>query len=406
MDAVRPVGSGFSPLDEELALLPGAFSPPVQEAIVLLGASLPFRQAGQVLARVGRVTVSPSTVRRLTTRAGAALVAVEEQRVAEIERSWPAPSPGPVRQQVSVDGVMVPLRGGEWWEAKMLVIGALSATRPGTAEALSYLARLQDAEQFSRTATGELHRRGTFEAAQVVAVADGALWCQGLFDYHLPQAVRILDLPHALEHLHAAGQACWGQDSARARAWLQTQAHTLRHGDPQPVLTAVAELPVAQATDPAEAARVRERVLGYLQNRLPQLAYAAFAAQGFPLGSGIVESANKVGVEARLKGGGMHWHEDTVDGMLALRCALASQRWAEVWPQLAQQRHRAARRTTPRPPILLSAPPTPVTGSARVLPAPQPRIKTIVNGKPTRDHPWKQPFLPQPRPSDSPIPQR
>lgn len=402
------MGSGFFPLDEELGLLPGAFSPPVQEAVVLLGAGLPFRQAGQVLARVGRVTVSPATVRRLTERAGAALVTVEAQAVAALERNWPAAPPGPERQLVSVDGVMVPLQGGEWREAKVLVIGALAETRPGTAEEVSYLARLQDAEQFTRTVTGELHRRGTFAATQVVAVADGALWCQGLFDYHLPGAVRILDLPHAVEHLNAAAQACWGPGSEQAKAWLQTQAHTLRHGDPQQVITAVAALPVAQATDPAEATRVRDRVRGYLQSRLPQLAYAAFAAQGFPLGSGIVESANKVVVEARLKGSGMHWHADTVDGMLAVRCALAGQRWDAVWPQLSQQRRRAARRTTPRLPAVAVPPPAPATPPAppRALPTPAPRVKTIVDGKPTKDHPWKRPFLPQPRRPASPIPQR
>jgi hypothetical protein len=31
----------------------------------------------------------------------------------------------------------------------------------------------------------------------VGAVVDGAVWCQTFLDYHYPEAVRILDLPHA-----------------------------------------------------------------------------------------------------------------------------------------------------------------------------------------------------------------
>jgi hypothetical protein len=399
------VEPGFFPLDEELALLPGALSPPVQEAVVLLGAALPFRQAGQVLARVGRITVSPSTVRRVTERAGAALVAVEDAAVDQIERRWPDAPPGPVRQQVSVDGAMVPVLHGDWKEAKTLVVGALAAATPAKAQGLSYYSSSRGFEHFLRLATGELHRRGTFAAAEVVGVVDGAVWCQSFFDYHLPGAVRILDFPHAVERLNEAAQAVFGPGTADGQTWLEAQRTQLRHGDPQVVIEAVAALAVDQAADPAGAATVRDKLQGYLQTRLPQLAYAAFAEQGWPIGSGIVESGNKVVVEARLKGAGMHWHADAVDAMLALRCAVASQRWAEVWPQLSQQRRHAARRTAPRP----ATPPTP-PAAAPVPLAPQPhrspapRIKTIVNGKPTKDHPWKRSFLPQPRPTPT-IPQ-
>jgi len=47
--------------------------------------------------------------------------------------------------------------------------------------------------------------------------------------------------------------------------------------------------------------------------------YATFQQQGFPIGSGIVESANKTVVEVRLKGAGMHWDRRHVNPLLALR---------------------------------------------------------------------------------------
>lgn len=62
----RPAGSGFSPLDEELALLPGQLTPRRPESVVRLGSWLPFRQAAEVLTCFTGVTVCEATGRRMT----------------------------------------------------------------------------------------------------------------------------------------------------------------------------------------------------------------------------------------------------------------------------------------------------------------------------------------------------
>lgn len=77
MPSARPVGRGFSPLDEELALLPSSVSPFIHQCIVRLGTLVPFTQVPEQLAALVGVTVSRETVRRLTEEAGSAQVAVE-----------------------------------------------------------------------------------------------------------------------------------------------------------------------------------------------------------------------------------------------------------------------------------------------------------------------------------------
>ena len=72
--------------------------------------------------------------------------------------------------------------------------------------------------------------------------------------------------------------------------------------------------------------------------------YPQFRAAGWPIGSGVVESANKLVVEARLKGPGMHWERTHVNWMLALRNGECSQRWDEVW-RAASRKLRQQRRT-------------------------------------------------------------
>jgi hypothetical protein len=49
MPCARPVRSGFSSLDEELALLPGHLTPRLQESLVRLGTWIPCAQAAGAL---------------------------------------------------------------------------------------------------------------------------------------------------------------------------------------------------------------------------------------------------------------------------------------------------------------------------------------------------------------------
>jgi hypothetical protein len=380
------VGAGFSPLDEQWQLLPSAYSPWLVEAVVRLGTWMPFERVPEALACFTGVAVSGETVRRLTEAAGRALVAAEDTEVAHLAAALlPAPA-GPPVQQLSVDGAMVPLVGGQWGEVKLLALGTIIAAEDAGGSArttdLSYFARLTDAEAFGRLATLETHRRGTETAGQVAAVMDGAVWQQGFVDLHRPDAVRILDFPHAAEHLTAAVAATLGKETPQTRAWLDRWLHELKHGDPADVLEAICLLPTASATDPVAAEAARAGAVDYLAARWGQIQYATFLAAGLPIGSGCVEGGHKLVMQARMKGSGMHWAAANVDPLLALRCAACTDRWTERWHLLSQRW-----RTTTSIRRLLRfavrhAPPSP--------PTKPPPPKRIVNGRPTADHPWKR----------------
>ena len=392
----RPAVTGFSPLDQTLELLSQTpLTPRLLEGLIRLGAALPFEQVPEVLAFFTGVSVSVETVRRWTEAAGAVQLEREHAALDELVRTLPTPPAGPPLQQLSADGAMVPLVGGEWAEVKTLVVGTVTPSADGArAEALSYVSRLADAATFSWQVTLETHRRGTLTAGTVVAVQDGADWLQGLVDLQRPDAVRILDFAHAVGHLGAVAQAVFGAGTAAASEWLGQQVHTLRHDDPAVVLVGLADLagavrsghqPAAQPT----AAAVIEDCLGYLDSRRAQVRYAHFVAHGYPIGSGSVESANKVLVEARLKGSGMRWSRANVNRVLVLRCLARNGRWTEAWPGIWQGlRQRSQRPPRPRLPAA-----EPVADTPPPAPPPHerpPRPKTIVNGKPTSDHPWRR----------------
>jgi hypothetical protein len=347
---VQPAEQAFPPLDEELELLPGQLTPSLQEDLVRLSTWMPFERAGKELQHFRQVDVSRPTAERLTEAAGAVYVALQTAEVQRIEKELPSAPAGPRQQFLSVDGAMVPLVDGEWGEVKTLVIGEVQPAVQVKGEQVirtcnhSYFSRLTNSETFQQLSLIETHRRGVERAQEVVAVTDGSDWIQGFVDYHRPDAVRILDFPHAGEHRNRVGGIVFGEGSSEAQGWLVEQLHRLKHDGPETVLTEVRRL-VATRPDQPELGKE----LAYLEKRVAHMAYPAFRAAGWPIGDGAVESANKLVVEARLKGSGMHWARSHVDPMLALRNIVCNDRWEEAWPQIVsglrqQERHRRAER--------------------------------------------------------------
>jgi hypothetical protein len=67
--------------------------------------------------------------------------------------------------------------------------------------------------------------------------------------------------------------------------------------------------------------------LTYLQKREVHMQYPTYQEAGWPIGSESVESANKLVVEARLKGAGMRWDRQNINPMPVLRNAVCNRRW-------------------------------------------------------------------------------
>lgn len=372
---------------------------------------MPFERAVESLADLLRVQISESTGGRQTKKWGAAYVGVLEEEVERIEKELPPAPVGPDKMLMSVDGAMVPLVKGEWTEAKTLVLGVINEPVLEDdewkvhASELSYFSRVMEAETFGRAALSETHRRGVETAPQVVAVTDGAVWEQGFIDYHRDDAARILDFPHAAEYVAQMGSAVCGAETERTKEWLSEQLHTLKHEGPTAVLSELRTL----VQDHPELPELGES-LSYLEKREDHMQYPMYTKQGWPIGSGAVESGNKVVVEARLKGAGMHWARDNVNPMLALRNALCSGRWAETRSQILTHQHlhtlrmrqlrrerrlaeqAAASASAETLPCIQRAPPTTETPG----PHPNPPVSDVSDAtaprepwRPGPDHPWR-----------------
>lgn len=175
---------------------------------------------------------------------------------------------------------------------------------------------------------------------------------------------------------------------------LERCLHVLKHRGPRALLGMADRLTEQEK----ERADVHEH-LGYLRKRLSLMQYPVFRRAGWPIGSGMVASANKVVVEARLKGTGMRWERKNVNPMLTLRNGVCNHRWQETWHVACQQRRQliAQKRrdrvvshpeTVPVAPQVASGTPSPARPTP-LLPSDPPAMIPGTS-KPSKDHPWKR----------------
>lgn len=372
--ACRACGATGAPLDAPLGLGAGVLSPGLARLAAYEGSRGSFAAAAAALAEHHGVVVDAETVRAVTEGLGHLVEQDQEDRT-----QWEAPAPSTLL--VMMDGVLVPHQDG-WHEAKL---GRLAPLGPGTVwdqEAQravlalgpsTYCVGLESADRFWPRLTREAWRAGLGRGVRtVVLLGDGAEWIWlagrthlGLAGVHL---VEILDFYHACEHLATAARAVFPTCPLRQRTWLAAVRHRLRHQGPAPVLRALARL---RPPTPAAAEEVR-KVSAYVRTHAARMAYPAFAAQGFPIGSGAMESACKSVIQQRQAQAGMRWGQPGSQQVASLRTLRCSGRWEVFWrthplhrlrllpggrPAAAAPPHRPA--TPPEAPALPTAPGAP-----------------------------------------------
>ena len=213
----------------------------------------------------------------------------------------------------------------------------------------------------------EMRRRGVERAKEVCAIQDGAEWIQGFVQGHRADALRILDFAHAASYVTEMAAKVREAAGHLPAKWEDGVLHRLKQEGPARLLRHLSRLAL-------RSPQIQEQV-NYLQKRQQLMESPTYRTEGWPSGSGSVESSHKFVVQARLKGAGMHWKPEHINPMLALPLALLNDRWTESWQQqerLRQQQQQLKRQARqrqrllaqqakrqPTPPLPAASPPKP-----------------------------------------------
>jgi hypothetical protein len=172
-----------------------------------------------------------------------------------------------------------------------------------------------------------------------VALTDGAEALQQRMVAQFPGYTLVLDIIHATEYLWEAANTLLGERHPRRTAWVRAHLTDLLAGQTATVIAALQQAAAA----PACAATQREvllRVSGYYRRNAPYMRYHEYLAQGWPIGTGVVEGACGHLVKDRLDQSGMRWTVAGAQAILDLRAIRLNGDWDAYWVFHRQQQHQ------------------------------------------------------------------
>ena len=319
---------GFHPLDQALELAQGVHQYAIQEQLLRHSAEVPYALAAELVGDLVGLNLS-NHFGHDTVVDVAAVARIETvlPEAAEIQRRIDAAKSAPDDRPVLVvalDGAHEPTRPragrdekrgpGQWKEAKG--VRCYLALPDERIVQIASWHQIQDAEAMRRD-LAVIARLIPPAQVRIALLGDGAPWVWNSLTAAFPTGRPILDDYHCKEHLYQVADA-HDRDTVPAVQWVEATLARLGEDRPSHVIAGLRRMkPTTQA-----ARTAIDGLITYLGNQQDRFGYDTCKAEGMPIGSGGIESANKFIGHVRLKRSGAWWVVENGNGMLRLRCAL------------------------------------------------------------------------------------
>jgi hypothetical protein len=337
------------PGDEALDVVGTGFSPGLRRRMTRAGSAGPFAEAAEDLQIYAHVQVDPKDIQRVAEATGQQIDAWMHQQ-AETACQPPAANVTAAKTipvfYVSFDGTGVPIRRPELQgrrgkqpdgtartrEVKLgCVFTQTSTDEDGypirDSDSTTYVGAIESAELFGWRIHAEAVRRGLEQAQMVIVLVDGAGYNQSIIQMHFPDAILIIDLYHARQHLYELEELLGARPAQQAR-YLEL----LDRGRIDQLL---GEIRRSLRRKPPALQRAVAEKLSYFESNKNAMRYAYFRKQGWFVGSGVIEAGCRTVVAQRLKRSGMFWSVCGANAIIASRCCQLSRRFEDFWAENA-----------------------------------------------------------------------
>jgi hypothetical protein len=352
-DRTDETGRSISPMDLRLGIVEGRWTPVAAKLGTWVVSQMTPARAEELFERIGNMTPSKSSLDRLPKLLSGRW---EEDRV-HFEAALRGGDVIPVETKtlaVSLDGVHTPMKSGGAKEKREKTAneGRLTRGPAGYREVgcgtLSFcdaegdmisavrMARMPEPKKTTLKRTLFADVTAALSARPdlvLVKLADGAADNWTFLSQQLPGGIEILDFFHAAEHLDEGLGSVYGEGSVEARQRFEGLRFVLKEV-PDGAEKVIRSLNYLRKKHPLNTKI--EKLVAYFRNNRERMRYHEFAAQGLPIGSGVVEAACKTLVTQRLKQSGMRWDEKGGQAILTVRGWTQSQdRFDRAWALLA-----------------------------------------------------------------------
>lgn len=313
------------------------------KAAAWLSGLVPFAYAEEILAQIGQVQMSTSSIWRYTQEVG--------KRFSEVETQWSRQASAPPvkwmapeqmatsrpRMGVAMDGTMMHIRQEGWKELKVgtvFEVAMVASTsqkdqdQPEQSHAVhtSYMCHLGSPKRLGDKMWAEASQRGWDRALDTQVIGDGASWIWNLAQHHFGYSRQSVDWYHAKSHLAAAARLLHGEETTATQRWLKSRETLLYQGHADRIAQ---ELLAATPKRPSDAEELRQEAT-YFRNNQRRMAYLEMREEGWLIGSGMVESGGKQ-YKDRVGGAGMRWSRPGAERLLPIRTAILSNRFNQLW---------------------------------------------------------------------------
>ena len=295
---------GFAPRDRALELDRSSLSPTALRMTGITAARLSFADASELLAELAGLDIDPKVVERQAEALGRA--------IAEDERQVVEPEPSEVHTlYLGPDGTGVPVRKTETQGRKGKQPDGAAKTREAK------LAVVWSAD--SRDQDGN-PARDPDSVSYNAAIETAAI--HDTDTERPPFANRVLrdrgHPPRQRTPLRRRQGHLWTRNRSRRRRGKAAPRRTR----PGPF-----RRPPQRPKGARRLLRRSQKTLDYFTNNRIKMRYPAFREQDLCVSTGVLEGGCKPVIAVRLKNGGMHWSVDGANAVIALRCAIRSNRF-------------------------------------------------------------------------------
>ena len=341
--------AGQFPADVELDIENTEFSPGVRRMQAMVGQAAPFDQGREQMKVLADLEVTAKSVER-TAEALGADIAQREQK--ESQQALPLPLPTVTGKPIPIlyvqmDGTGVPVVKKETVGRQGKIEGQPAHTREvklgcvftqttwdpegypiRAPDSTTYTGAVETADEFGRRLDREAGKRGWSRARLRVVIGDGAEWIWNLAALHFSDAIHIVDLYHARQHLWDLARRLYPNDPAKLKAGMKV--HQKRLLDKGKIEKLVRVLRALKSTHPELAEKIHTEA-DYFERNAERMRYPKFRRQHLFVGSGVIEAGCKTVVASRLKRSGMFWTIRGANSILALRCAYLNGGFEDYW---------------------------------------------------------------------------
>jgi hypothetical protein len=184
-----------------------------------------------------------------------------------------------------------------------------------------FISLIGDSDLFSKLFFATAIRNGYGNYKNNVLLSDGATWIRLMKEKYFPDCQQILDFYHLKEHISDYSKIIFNGHEEDYRPWTEEVSKLFKQSETNKAINMIIK-------DTKTKYKVQlNSVLTYLKNNESNIDYATYRKNGFFIGSGAIESANKVVLQRRLKFGPMIWKIDSSQAVVTLVAKLRSGLW-------------------------------------------------------------------------------